>query len=475
MVWTRAREHVDKDAETRHFWILFNLGAICAKGILADGLIFDGFDGADDEEFRAWLARHACIRGADASRANDLAIWSPPVQALYDASFAYADGNARTPSLAAGTALRITLRLILGYKGHMVYEMQAGMGDTVFAPFYQVLKRRGVTFRFFHRVRKLELDPTRRAVARIRIGRQVNLVDGEYEPLYDVKGLPCWPSEPFYEQIVEGEELRRRKVNLELYGADWEDRGGELVLDAGRDFDHVVLGVTHACLPELCGELRDASDDWKAMLAGIRSVQTQALQLWLTPTITELGWSESPVVLGAYEPPYSSIADFTHLLVRESWPASARIGNLTYTCGVLPDRPGETQPQAERRVWDDSVSFLNRYTRPVYPRGVRASDPDGLDWSLLFASDDLQGEARLAAQYLRANIDPVERYVLSVPGSQRVRLKAEASGFQRLVLAGTWIDTGLNISAIETATMSGLQAARAISGRPQNIPGEHDL
>ena len=38
--------------------------------------------------------------------------------------------------------------------------MQAGMGDTVFTPFYEVLKRRGVRFEFFHRLENVKLAST---------------------------------------------------------------------------------------------------------------------------------------------------------------------------------------------------------------------------------------------------------------------------------------------------------------------------
>ena len=40
-----------------------------------------------------------------------------------------------------------------------------------------------------------------------QIGVQATIKGGgEYRPLYDVKGLPCWPSEPLYDQLVEGTE-----------------------------------------------------------------------------------------------------------------------------------------------------------------------------------------------------------------------------------------------------------------------------
>ncbi|MEM1249348.1 MAG: NAD(P)-binding protein [Acidobacteriota bacterium] len=471
-VWRLCRHRVETESTARHYWIYFMLATTSVRGILADGLTFHGFDGADDEELRAWFFRHS---GVKSRRANDLGFWSPPMQALYDASFAYARGDAQTPSLAAGTALRIALRLLLGYKGHMVWEMQAGMGDTIFAPLYEVLKRRGVAFEFFHRVRKLELDDSKTEIARLRVSRQVDLACDAYEPLVDVKGLPCWPNRPLFDQIEDGAALEATGANLEHYdyGADWQDRG-EITLEAGRDFDWVVLGVTHACLPPLCGEL-EVSDNWRAMIHGIDSVQTQAIQLWLEPDSRQLGWEYSPVVIGSYVEPYSSIADFTHLLKRESWPADAVPGNLTYSCGVLEEQEGETQQSADQRAEEIAVDYLNHHVAPVFPKGVRADNPDGLDWSKLVASPALEGEERLQDQYLRANFDPTERYVLSVPGTQRVRIKAGETGFGRLVITGTWIDTGLNISAVETAAMAGRQASRAISGIPKTVPGEKDL
>ena len=58
---------------------------------------------------------------------------------------------------AAGTATSDLLRLAFSYRGSIMYKMQAGMGDTVFTPLYEVLKRRGVRFEFFHDVKRLGL------------------------------------------------------------------------------------------------------------------------------------------------------------------------------------------------------------------------------------------------------------------------------------------------------------------------------
>lgn len=90
----------------------------------------------------------------------------------------------------------------------------------------------------------------------------------------------------------------------------------------------------------------------------------------------------------------------------------------------------------------------------------------------------LQGgtaEERFEAQYFRANVNPTDLYVLSLPGSTEFRLKAGDSGFRNLTLAGDWLRTGLNYGCVEGAVMGGFQAARAICGVPSFIYGETDF
>src|SRR4029079_14758268 len=94
------------------------------------------------------------------------------------------------------------------YRGSIFWKMAAGMGDVVFTPLYQVLRRRGVRFEFFHKVRDLHLSHDGNHVERIAIGRQARTRGGEYHPLVQVKGIGCWPDRPLYDQLVEGEALR---------------------------------------------------------------------------------------------------------------------------------------------------------------------------------------------------------------------------------------------------------------------------
>src|SRR5262245_63084174 len=84
---------------------------------------------------------------------------------------------------------------------------------------------------------------------------------------------------------------------------------------------------------------------------------------------------------------------------------------------------------------------------PLWPAAVVATGQ--LDWDALMDPDSQHGEQRFDSQYWRANIDPSDRYVLSVKGSTKGRLRADESGFDNLYLAGDWTYTGLNVGCVE--------------------------
>ncbi len=71
-------------------------------------------------------------------------------------------------------------------------------------------------------------------------------------------------------------------------------------------------------------------------------------------------------------------------------------------------------------------------------------------------------------RYCRANIDPSERYVMSLADSAQYRLRANESGFSNLVLTGDWIHNGYNAGCIEASAWSGIQAANVVLGEPIN-------
>ena len=117
------------------------------------------------------------------------------------------------------------------------------MGDVVFAPVYEVLRERGVRFEFFSAVQRLGLAPDAARVDEIEIARQAELAPGldSYDPLVDVKGLPCWPSEPRWEQLRDGARLAAEAPDFER---ELNPLGGPVrTLRHGTDFDEVVLGI----------------------------------------------------------------------------------------------------------------------------------------------------------------------------------------------------------------------------------------
>ncbi len=208
-------------------------------------------------------------------------------------AFGYLDGDISKANVAAGTATSDLLRLAFTYRGSIMYKMQAGMGDVVFTPLYEVLRARGVKFEFFHAVTNLGL--VENAIGSISVVPQVKLASGvdEYDPLVDVKGLACWPSEPRWEQLKDGEALQKKGVDFEF---DHDPLGrGAVPLKRGEDFDEVVLGIPIGALPSICGELISSNERFRRGIETSATVQTQAFQLWVRKDAAELGCAPAPV------------------------------------------------------------------------------------------------------------------------------------------------------------------------------------
>ena len=464
-MWKECKEKVKESHNIRRTWIMFDLITANILGMIKDGVVENGFEVIDNMDYREWVAKHAMT--------PELTADCSVVQAFYSVIFA----GHKQHSFEAGTALKGALRIAFTYKGAYFYRMNAGMGDVVFTPLYEVLKRRGVKFRFFHKVKNLGLGPDN-TINRIEIDRQASPIEKEYKPLYTVKGLACWPSVPLYDSLVEGDELRKRKVNLESEWSDWEPVE-RISLKLGQDFDEVLLGISVAGLKKTCLELIAANPAWKAMVENIATTPTQAVQLWLKPNIEGLGWPyrhQGRPLAGTFQQPLDTNADLSNLIQRENWPPEAQPGHIAYLCGKLNVDPvaGEKDPDFPAKVLEQVHQNAKRYLENLsFHFWPKAQNTDGsFRWSLLNSLDPIAGPNNLKSQYLRANIDPSELYVLSEAGSSAYRLKQDASGFSNLFLTGDWTDTGFNVGCIEAAVMSGLQGARAVSGEKYEVLGE---
>jgi uncharacterized protein with NAD-binding domain and iron-sulfur cluster len=367
--------------------------------------------------------------------------------------FAYEGGDPGRPRFAAGLGLFLSTKLFFDYKGAIFWKLAAGMGDVVFAPLYEALRARGVRFEFLHRVDALHLDGERRAIGAISIGRQAELADDRlhYEPLIRVRGLPCFPSQPLREQLA-------GDVAGDLECA-WADRTDErpIRLLAGRDFDDVILATSIGMVPFVCGELLEHDARWREMVDRVATVPTQALQLWLRSDESQLGWAHEGAMVSGYTAPFETYASMTHTLPFEDWPEDDDAPRaVAYFCSVLAPDEAHDPDAAHAHVRGDAQSYLEHAAAHYWPAAVT----DGaFSWELLAGGD-------LDAQYWRANLDPSDRYVQSLPGSGRARLRADASGYDNLFLAGDWIDCGLNAGCVEAATIAGIQAANGVRRRP---------
>ncbi|AMO60212.1 15-cis-phytoene desaturase [Mycolicibacterium phlei] len=441
----------------RRVWLFLSLETATARGIIADNLVTDprGFRAINDEDFCAWILRHG---------AHPDVLDFPLIRGLYDMVFGYQDGDFDRPAFAAGVALLLTGIALFQYRGAFFWKMTAGMGDVVIAPLYQALRRRGVRFEFFHRVDALHLDDRRQAIEAVTVGRQAHLADGvdEYQPLVRVGGLPVFPDRPLADQLAApvADDLESH------FGvrADVETR----VLRRGVDFDHVVLAASLGMVELISGELIADSPQWREMCTHIRTVATQAFQLWLRPEESELGWTLPGVTTSGYVSPFDTWASMPQTLWAEQWPDPGTPRTVGYFCGALaapwppPTAPDAYVAACRQAVFDAAVDYLDNHVGLYLPGAVTEG---GFAWDLLVGADGRVGADALATQHVSVNIDPSDRYVQSVPGSDRYRLRSDESGYDNLVLAGDWTDSGFNAGCIEAAVASGLQAANALLGR----------
>ncbi|HEY2255585.1 MAG TPA: FAD-dependent oxidoreductase, partial [Variovorax sp.] len=475
IVRTQLEGMLCADEDTRCKWEIIDLVLAILVGAVRHRLLLDprGLDAVNAYECRDWLRMNG---------ASERSLNSAFVRSLYDLALAYEAGDARRPGLAAGQALRGSLRMFFTYRGAMFWKMRAGMGDCVFAPFYEVLKRRGVRFEFFHRLENVRLAAAdtlapdeRPYVQALEFDVQARTLGGaEYRPLVDVKGLPCWPATPDHAQLVDGARLQQEGWQFESHGE--RRRADTTTLQVGRDFDFVVLGVSIGAIPRVAREILARDERWRAMVANVKTVATQAFQVWLREDMRELGWNAPAITLSGFVKPFDTWSDMTHLIAAEDWGANPPKA-VAYFCGVLPD-PAEAPPdgdpayEAARReeVFGNAAHFLDHHLAGLWPGAV---GPDGFRWSLLVdANPPADGAASpddaraLRSQYWAANVNPSDRYVLALPGSLQYRISPLDNSYDNLTIAGDWTDCGFNEGCVEAAVMSGRLAAHALAHWP---------
>lgn len=477
-----AREWLEEqwlaESSYRHIWEMVDLVLAALVGCVRSGVLTNpkGLDILDKYECRQWLRMNG---------ASERAVNSPFMVGLYDLHLSYVDGNPKKPRLAAGQSMRGTLRMFFGYRGSFFWRMRAGMGDVVFAPLYKLLQARGVRFEFFHRLIDVGIPegPPLKATERTHVTSlefrvQARTVgDKPYEPLVSINGRGCWPAEPDFKQLRNGSRLKAAATDFESH---WDTTAtGNKTLLVGEHFDAVILGVSLGAIPHVCKQILARDKHWQDMVTNVKTVATQAVQVWLNENADELGWQGPPYIISGYRKPLDTWCDMAHVIPEENW--SVQPKTAFYFCGVLPEEPTAQQTanqayadQKKQEVYGNALKLLSDHGKPLWPKAY--AENGTFRWELL-VHESKQGISEstttgdhdnhpLRSQYWRANINPSDRYVLTVPGSNRYRISPLDMRYTNMTIAGDWTDSGFNAGCTEAAVMSGLLAAHAISGRP---------
>lgn len=446
---------------------------VILRGVRDDRLIFKGFGTVDGENYDAWMKRHG---------ASINLIESPIVSHIINLTFQFPQGDiSLPPRMSAASYLQWALRSGT-FVEKSLYLFAAGTGETIVTPLYEVLKARGVKFKFFHELTDIKTNIDGTSVTSLMFQEQAIMKDGaDYNPVKDVKGLASWPNAPFFYQIKNGaamEAVDFEAPNTATFGKKLQlNIGGK----TGSDFDKVILAIPPAATQLSAPSLIASNKEWRRKLSQMPTTATQAMQIWFNKPIETL--ANMPVILqnGLPERHYYGSAnfpsemhgelDFSKYIKFENWDESAPQG-LLYGCGVMVDPPptaGITLRESARiRAVETSRTMLTTVGVDLLPLSVDqtndSNNPQSLDFSDVFvhASSphvNAKGQARLVEQYFRGNVYPADRYTQSPPYTKSMRINPLHPGLSNMTGAGDWVDTVLNVGSVECAVMGGLLAA----------------
>lgn len=431
---------------------------------LINDLIIGGetLDSLDDKEFRDWLVSHGASR--------ETVTTSPFLKALYDTMFQYPGGDQSSGDYAAGTALQVVTRLLGTYRGAPLFIPRYGLGEIVIAPLYEVLVQHGVDFEFFHKLHRMSPNRSGDQVGALTFHQQATPKGGDYNPIGEFEGLPYWPERPFWEQLVE--EDIPEDTDFESH---WNAHPpvGEKTLNQGSDFDHVILGVSIGALasfdgqPGLASELQQRCPALDRLVQNTPLVPSKAAQVWFRETADELGQEPPRHAAVSGSEAFDIYADMSQVLASEP-EQGPEVRSLFYLCTTY-DTELYKRPASEA----DTPTLAHADVRERFEEW---KGNFGLDvWPEAGGADGEIDPKKIVHEVVKANINPTDCCPSSAAGATKHRLPASGTTFENLYLAGCWTRIGFNTTCVESAVMSGMQAARALSGEPRDVFAENFL
>jgi uncharacterized protein with NAD-binding domain and iron-sulfur cluster len=443
-------------------FFMMRLAWVIVKGLIADRMYITGFDPLNKEELKVWLRRHG---------ASQAMLDCCYTRSGYDYLFAYVDGDPTKGDIAAGVGLRGLLRLLFTYHKSVFIHMNGSMGEIVFTPLYEVLKARGVKFEFFSQLAGVEINQDTKMPSKLTFTRQAKIKTAPYEPLMQYSpagGLwprKIWPHGPLVAQLENQPPIEGSEAEMMFEAADSSSRD-TYSLEATQDFDVVVLAIPPHSIRALSGNLLAASKPLANAVSKSTSCATLGGQFWLAQKTGQLRGPTKATVLTTYAQPFATWADMSYLLSWTDW-THPTYKHSSYVCGAevisFQTEPADIRSvkrQLEVKAAAIATSWWNANAKTIMPNApnlLPIGNPSGIRY------------------YARVNALPSERYVQSRAGTIEARIKTDGSGIANLYVAGDWIKNGWDCGAFEPAIVSGLQAARAISGANFDIPGEQDF
>ena len=374
---------------TQEFLSMIDTVATVIIGLMEDNLLEREMISINHLDLCQWLKKHG---------ASQMTLDSGFILMHYDEMMSYTNGDIHKPDMEAGTALQLWLPLYFCCEGAFYWDHEAGVGDAIFAPIYEVLKRRGVHFKFFHEVEELVLNNNSNFVEEIRMTKQVKLLTEEYNPLIDVKGLPSWPNEPKYEEILqeEAELLQKHDIDLESFWSNWskvyeesyEHPIPEVILKRGKDFDIIVYGIPVGSLAYLCPELLDKSPSLRATNEHIGRTSSVNLQFWGTPDLEyDPSKSFNYRMLDSKQRKSYITFHFDDILKSEDWKSQGlEPKNLLYITSMpdishleIPSRHNTSFPkQMTKEMKDLYIQRLPEVLKSISPNSFKMESSTGL-------------------------------------------------------------------------------------------------
>jgi uncharacterized protein with NAD-binding domain and iron-sulfur cluster len=429
-----------------------------AVGLFRDRVLFDarGLDAINNFEYKEWLEKHGATRTS---------IDSPFLQGIYELVFGYEGGDKKKPALAAGVALRGALRMFFTYRGALLWRMPSGMGDAVFAPLYKVLegdraKRPSpVEFHFLHELKHVDFGVISEQlyVSSLVFEAQSNPDEVKVAAGNALDDFGCWPERE--RSRIAG--VGKRDVTLN-YGQT--KNGFDAVIFAGG-IDGFKLFAKAADLQ------KRLPPTWDPAIKQARTVATQSAQVWLSDDLEGLGWYRGSGLVTAIGCEFDTWADMTNTLASErDWreatksAATAKDGksldearSVAYFCSPFSENEvkaaGRNRATLEKKISSQLDRLLSAGIRPLWP--------DAFDGHTTAKNLEI-------ARHVQANFEGSDRYAQSTPGSLSARISPLDPSVENMTVAGDWTANGLDAGCVEAAVMSGMLAAYAISGKPED-------